>query len=227
MDEKALREELVYWGKRLVERGLVAGPGGNISARIGDFVLLSPSGLSFEQCEAQDFVKVKLPDGEIVEGKLRPTSETLMHLACYLVRDDIGAVVHTHPPYATGVASSGVELPPMFPDYVAYLGKYVPTVPYILPTTKELADAVVEKIRDSVAVLLENHGLITVGANLREAVYRTEIVEDAAKIFLTAKIVGKPKIFTEQEAEAVANLEAEDYRRAILRMEFKGEGGER
>jgi len=92
------KEKLVEYGKKIAEKGLAVGPGGNISARVGDIVYLSPSGYAFEELVTEQYVGVNLQTGEVVDGDLKPTCEISMHLDCYLIRKDIQAVVvHTHP----------------------------------------------------------------------------------------------------------------------------------
>jgi len=139
-----------------------------------------------------------------------------MHLGCYLAREDIKAVVHVHPPLATGVVSAGVKIKPMFPDFVALLGE-VPIIDYVIPAGREIREAVTAVIRDHDAALLVNHGAVTVGANLKEAFYRAEIIEDAARVLIASLTVGKPRFLTEEEVEGIRNLEAEDYRKALLK----------
>lgn len=211
-----VREELAAWSRRLQDKGLVIGPGGNTSMRSGDVMYVKPSGLSFEECGPDDYVGVSLETGEVVFGSRRPTCEVAMHLLCYKVRPDINAVVHTHPPIATGVASSGADLRPMYPDFVALLDT-VPVIPYIIPAGNELAEAVAEVIKNHDAALMCNHGVITVGATMREAVYRNELVEDACKTLVAAMTVGTPRFLTAEEIEGIRNLEAEDYRKALLK----------
>jgi len=103
----------------------------------------------------------------------------------------------------------------MFPDQAALVGKTV-YVPYVLPTTDRLADAYVAKVNEASSVLLGNHGLVTSGRNLREAYYRTEVVEESAKIYLIAKAVREPKVLTTEEYEEIASLESEAYRVQLL-----------
>ncbi|MBC7217899.1 MAG: class II aldolase/adducin family protein, partial [Candidatus Caldatribacterium sp.] len=180
MDERKLREDLAFFGRRILEVGLAVGPGGNISARWGKKMLISPSGLSFDEVPPEGYVAVDIETGK-VEGEGRPSSEVAMHRAIYLARSDVQAVVHVHPPFVIGVASGGGEIQPMFPDFVALIHKVV-TLPYILPCTEELAQAVRKAVQHAEAVVLANHGAITVGATLKEAFYRAQILEEGAKI---------------------------------------------
>ena len=214
-DLRDLKKELVEYGKRIIQRGLVVGPGGNISIRYEDTIYLSPSGFAFDEVTEDLLVGVNLYTEDIVEGNLKPTCEIAMHLGCYRVRPDIRAIIHTHPPLATGVVSAGVKLRPLTAELVALVGS-IPILDYILPSTKELADAVSKAIKDHNAVLMINHGCLTVGANLREAFYRTEIIEDSARLLIAAMTVGKPRFLTPEEEEAIKKLEAENYRKSLL-----------
>ena len=218
-DVKMVKQELLRYGKKIVEKGLAVGPGGNISARSGEVVYVSPTGYSLEELSEEDYVGVNLKTGEIVEGHLKPTCEVSMHLGCYLIREDIRAIVHVHPPLATGVVSAGVKLKPMFPDFVAFVEE-VPVVDYVIPAGQEIRKAVTAVIKDHNAVLLVNHGAVTVGANLKEAFYRALIIEDAARILLASLTAGKPRFLTDKEIEGIKNLEAEDYRKALLKGEM-------
>lgn len=215
MGERKLREDLAFFGRRILEAGLAVGPGGNISARFGGKMLISPSGLSFDEVSPEGYVTVDLATGE-VEGTGRPSSEVAMHRAIYCARPDVQAVIHVHPPFVIGVASGGGEIQPMFPDFVALLRRVV-TLPYILPCTEELAQAVGEAVRDAEAIVLVNHGAITVGANLKEAFYRAQILEEGAKILAIARLFGNPRVLSREEQEALLALEAERYRQRVLK----------
>ena len=214
------RRDLLLYGRKIAERMLVVGQGGNTSARAGQTIVVKASGCAFEDCSQDDYIPIDLATGEVVGSSKKPTCEIHMHLACYLKRPDINAVIHTHPPIATGLASAGQTVPPIYPDLIALVGAEIPLLPYIVPAGKALANAVAEVIGDHNAVLLGNHGLLTVGANVREAYFRNLLVEEAAKTFLAAKAVGTPYVLSPEEVEEVYNLEAEDYRRALLRGEL-------
>jgi len=215
MDED-IKRELVKYSRKVVESKLVVGTSGNISARAGDVVYVSPSGFSLDEVEINDYVGIDLYSGKIINGKLRPTSEISMHLACYLTREDIQAIVHTHQPYTTGLITAGLEIQPVTQEFVAFIGK--PTVlDCLLPGSKLLAEGVASAIKKSNAVLLKNHGCITVGVNLKEAFCRAEILEDAAHILFIGYSVGNPRILTSKEVEDIKNLEIEDYRTSLIK----------
>ena len=208
--------ELVEFGKKMIACQLVVGPGGNMSAREGDHAYLSPSGFSLAELSEDDYVTVEIESGEVVKGHRRPTSETPLHLECYRKRDDVKAVIHAHPPIATGLVTGGAEIKAMTPDFVAYVGKVI-TLPYIVPAGDELAEAVGQAISRCNAIMMVNHGAITVGANLKEAFIKMEVLEDSAKLEMAALIAGKPKFFTDQEVDAIDNLSIEAYRRKLLK----------
>lgn len=210
-----IREELCKYARKTVANKLVVGPGGNLSAVHEGKMYLSPSGFALDEIEPEQWVEVDVATGEVTDIGLRPSSEVLMHLYAYRANPGIGAIVHTHPPYCIAFTLVERDLPVMFPDQAALVGRTV-YVPYVLPTTDKLADAVVEKVNEASAILLGNHGLVTIGRNLREAYYRTEVVEESAKIYLIASSVREPKALTQAEYEEIASLESEAYRIQLL-----------
>ncbi|MCM8803764.1 MAG: class II aldolase/adducin family protein [Candidatus Omnitrophica bacterium] len=213
-----IRKKLTEYGKKIVEKGLVAGPGGNISAREGDFVFLSPSGFFLDEINEEEWVKVNIKTGEIYSN-LRPTCEISMHLGIYIERPDVKAVFHTHPPITVGLISSGVKFKPFFPDYVAILGKEVPIIDYVQPAGEEIRKAVVKEIKKTNVILLKNHGVVVVGETIKEAYTRSLIVEEAAKSIFVGICCGKLRYFTKKEIEQIENLESEDYRKALLKKQ--------
>jgi len=216
-----ITEELSCYGKLLVEKGLTTGPGGNISARQGDAVYLSPSGFSLAEIKPKDWVVVNLKNGQRVgkDNGLRPTCEVSTHLGCYLARKDIKAVVHTHPVLATAMATAGVRFKGLFPDFVALVGSETPVLDYVVPGGEELREAVVRELKKGHnTVLLKNHGAVAVGENLKEAYYRSLLLEDAARFMATILSAGKPiRYLSPSEVKGIENLEAEDYRKLLLK----------
>jgi L-fuculose-phosphate aldolase len=216
---ESLKNDLTRYSARIVQRGLVVGPGGNTSARDGELIWISPSGYALDEIGAENWVAIDIGSGHVHQPEPRPSSESAMHLAIYRARQDVSAIVHTHPPTTIGVISAGLdEIPFMFPDQVALVGR-VPCIDYVVPCSQELADAVVAAMRDPAvtALLMQNHGLITVGHNLKEAYFRTEVIEDAARVYWIAASVGTPRALTADEATEIQNLEAERYRQRLLR----------
>ena len=211
-------EDLVCTAGTLGDAGLVTGAGGNVSARDGEAMWISPSGFAFSDATVNDYPAVDISTGEIATGGRRPSSEVLMHLAIYRVRPDVDAVIHSHPKTTIALTAAGHDLKPMFADYYVYLGANVPHLPYITVTTPELAEAVRREFEDETCagVILRNHGAITAGASIREAVFRTLAIEEQATIQWQALQVGKPTFLTQKECATLDELGSEAYRRQLL-----------
>lgn len=207
----SIRDELVTFGVKIASAHLVAGAGGNISAREGNIIWMKPSGFAMDEMKAEDLCGMDLATGLQVEGPHRPTSEVNMHLGIYRVRREIKAVFHTHSPWASGVISSGAEFKPMFAEFVNDLGR-VTTVPYVTPTTQALADVVAEAAREHETIFMVNHGVLAVGMNMKQAFYRCVVVEDAAISLVAASVTGKPKFLTPQQGEDILGLQAVQHR---------------
>jgi L-fuculose-phosphate aldolase len=206
-----VRAELSRFGVRIVQAGLVAGAGGNISARDGAHIYMKPSGLALDEVGPDDWCVLELDSGCQVGGPHKPTSEVHMHLGCYRARPDIRAVFHTHSPWASGVISSGATLKPMFAEFVCDLGRTA-TVPYITPTTQALADAVARAVVNADTLFMTNHGILALGVTLKQAFYRCVVVEDAAKSQIAATITGSPIFLTEAQCRELMALDAPRHR---------------
>lgn len=210
-----LRQELADYGRQIAAAGLSAGAGGNISAREGRLVWVKPSGLSMAELKGTNLCCVDVDSGRQIEGKLKPTSELLMHLAVYRVRSDILAIFHTHSPWASGVITAGVDFKPMFAEVVNDLGG-IAAVPYKKTSTQELASAVAEAARDHETIFLANHGVVTLGKTMKQAFFRCCVAEDAAKSFVAASIVGKPSFLTEEQIRELKSLPAGAHRLSMM-----------
>lgn len=191
--------------RQLAERGLIAGQDGNLSVRISpQRVLVTPRGLIKALLRSADMVEVDLA-GRKRRGRRNPTSELDLHLRILKCRPDVGAVVHAHPPTATAFAVAGQGLNTfVLPELILLVGQ-VPLVPYGTPGTPELGDRVEPVIGQHDAVLLANHGAVTVGRTLDQAWIRMESLEHAARIIFAARQLGR---VTELSPDAVARLEA-------------------
>lgn len=209
-----IRQALCVYARRLVDQGLVVGPGGNISARCGEDFLVSPSGYDLDEVEPSQWVTVNLDSGQ-VRGPLRASSEVAMHLESYRRRADAAAVVHTHPPNCIALTTIEHHLPVLFPDQAALVDR-VAYVDYMLPTTQAMGHTVGTQLATASAVLLANHGLVTIGRSLRQAYYRTQIMESAAMMYLLARAAGRPRALTDAEVAEIRDLGAEAYRIQLL-----------
>jgi len=195
--------------RQLAAHGLIAGRDGNLSVRLAaDRVLVTPSGFIKSLVTAADMVEVDLSGKARRKGSRKPTSELDLHLRILRHRPDVQAVVHAHPPAATGFAVAGQEIPGnLLPELIFVVGP-VPLVPFGMPGTPELGDRVVPYLEDRrhQALLLANHGAVTLGRTLDEAWIRMESLEHSARIITAARAVGEPKPLT---AQAVERLQRE------------------
>ena len=198
---KDISEKIVKAGRELHNHGLVRGTSGNISARIRgtDTFLIKPSGARMEALKPEELVLVDL-QGNKVRGELNVSMETLMHAAIYRIRKDAQAVVHSHAPIATAFGIAKMEILPLQIEMFMLLPKGVPLVPFKPPGSKALAEAVQKKITNYDAVILENHGIVTVGSTIEEACSLNEMVEEGAKIQLLTKLL------TDRDVRKLAEL---------------------
>ncbi|WP_069743218.1 class II aldolase/adducin family protein [Streptomyces sp. EN23] len=179
-------QDVVDTARRSAADGLVVGTSGNVSARVGDLVLVTPSGVPYDRLGPGDAVGVDL-EGHHVLGDLGPTSELPLHLAVYR-STDAAAVVHTHAVHATAVSTLVAEVP-LVHYAAAILGGPVRTAAYARYGTPELADAMLEALRDRTGCLLANHGTVTYGDTLDQAYDRTAQLEWLCHLWLTASSV--------------------------------------
>jgi len=191
---RELREEVVGAFRFLEEAGLNWGYSGNISVRLpeGDLYLMTPSGLKKSRLRPEDLVVID-GSGRVVEGHLPPSTEYRMHLAVYEAREDVNAVVHAHPIYASALAAARLRLEPVLDELTVYLGGAVEVAEYAPPGSEELARNVVRALGDRYAVLLANHGALTCGRSLEEAVDALVYLERAAKVYVLTLLLGGPK----------------------------------
>ena len=201
LNEYQLRQEIVRVTRIVANQGLIRSSDGNISVRLDDETfLVTPSGLYKMSMEPDDPLIVN-QEGEVLQGKpgLRPTSELGVHLEAYRQRPDINAVLHAHPPYATALTITGIPFPTdLLPEVLIALGE-VPTAPYATPGTPALAESIREPIREHNTVLLSNHGSISVGKTLEDALIALERLEHAAYTYHLARTLGNPIPLAEDE----------------------------
>lgn len=195
-----LREAVAAACRRLAEQGLVAGTSGNVSAREGDRVAITPTGGRLAELTGEQVSVVSLA-GEHLDGELAPTSEIALHLGVHR-RYDAGAVVHTHAPVGTALSLVLDELPCVHYEMLA-LGGPVRVAPYVTFGTPELAESVLEALEGRSAALMANHGTIAFAHDLDEAVRRSELLEWACTLYWRAAQLGEPRALGEGERLAV------------------------
>lgn len=195
------KEEIIYFGKKMLQDGLVASTWGNISIKRGvDQIYITPSGMEYEFLEPENIVLVNT-QGQILKGAYKPSSELAMHLAIYKSRPEVEAIVHTHSLYAGAFAVCRKSIPPLIEDMAQVVGGIVEVAEYALPGTKELAQNVVKSLGNKGAVLLANHGVVGVGCNLNEAYKACLLVEKTAHIGIAAQSLGKPFVLEDDDVE--------------------------
>lgn len=210
-DLRTLRAEIIEVGRRLHQRGLLTAAEGNISVRTPDGLLVTAAGVG-KDALTPDLVIATDEDGRGPVGGPRVTSEIAMHLAIYGERPDVQAIVHAHPPAATAFAVAHVPLDqPILAESVLLLGP-VPLVPFALPSTRALADAVAAASATADAMLLANHGAVTVGTTLAQAHQRMETLEHLARVTLLARAIGEPHPLGPADVAALLQLTGAPYR---------------
>src|SRR3954447_26421458 len=192
--------------RRLASEGLVRATSGNVSARDGDHIAITPTGGVLAELAADDIVVVDRT-GDVVEGPHAPTSEMALHLGVY-ERYDAGAVVHTHAPMATALSTVLDELPCIHYEMLA-LGGAVRVAPYRTFGTRELADAVLDALEGRAAALMSNHGTLTAGPDVSAAVEATQLLEWACGVYWRAAAIGAPRVLDDAAMGAVATTIAE------------------
>jgi L-fuculose-phosphate aldolase len=184
--------------RRLAEAGLVERTAGNVSARAGELVAVTPTGAQLGSLDADDVTVVDM-SGAVVAGRFEPTSETALHLAVY-ESTEAGAVVHTHAPMATAVGCVVDELPLVHYEMLA-LGGPVRVAPYATFGTQQLADSVAAALEGRAAALMQNHGAVTIGPDAGTALELTLLLEWAATLFWRARQIGEPRSLGEQDVK--------------------------
>lgn len=194
--EKKLIADMIDVGNKMYMRGFVAANDGNLSVRTpdGEHALVTPTGVSKGGMSEDMFIKVRISDGEVVEGTHKPSSETKMHLRLYRENPDIGAVVHAHPLYSTSFAIAREPLDkPIYPAAMMNLGS-VPVAEYSPPGTEGVADSVAPFAKDCRALLLASHGALTWARDILTAWYRMEELENFARITFNTVYVMKKSV---------------------------------
>ena len=205
-----LREQVAAASRELAAAGLVRATNGNVSARDGDRIAITPTGGVLGRLRAGDIAIIDA-DGDLLEDGPRPTSELALHLGV-MARLGAGAVVHTHPPIGTALGLVIDELPCVHYEMVA-LGGAVRVAPYRTFGSQELADAVIEALEDRSAALMANHGAITFGADVAQALERAHLLESMCELYWRAAAIGEPRALGGDDIEAVrAQARAKAYR---------------
>jgi L-fuculose-phosphate aldolase len=196
-----VREEVAAAARRLAAEGLLVGTAGNVSAREGDHVAVTATGVVLSECTGEQ-VTIVTTSGEVVEGTLLPTSELDLHLDVYAATDAV-AVVHTHAPFSTAVACVLDELPVLHYQQLL-LGGPIRVASYATFGTPELAIAVREALDGREAALMANHGSVAIGGSLAKAIENALLLEWLAALHHRASALGTPRVLTvDQQADVI------------------------
>jgi len=205
-DPDRIKQDLLDAARQLLRSGLVEGTAGNLSARLSaEHVVMTPSSLDYEQMTLDDLVVVDLA-GELVAGSRPPTSEKALHLACLRAHADVGAVIHSHAVFSTMFAITHQPIPCVIEEFDVYVGGEVPVADYRLTGSDALGDEVARHVGERGAVLMANHGLLTVGRDIANAMKVAQLVERTAKIVWGARLLGAPVPLPEETLERFAPI---------------------
>lgn len=201
-----MKNEIIQTGRRLYERGMVAGTDGNISVRLDDDrIMVTPSGFPLGRLAPEDLVTVDI-NGKPLQGKHPATSELKLHLFVYQNRPDVRACVHSHALYATAFSVAGMTLAEdILPEIVLFVGN-IPITEYAQPGTDAVARAIEPYLEKHHAFLLRNHGLVTLGRSLDEAYHRHETVEHFAHVVFVARQLGRLDTIPSEDFERLKNI---------------------
>lgn len=207
-----LKQELVMLHQELPRHGLVAWTSGNVSARDPDtgLVIIKPSGVRYEELRPEQMIVLDL-EGRVVEGNLKPSSDTASHLYIYRHRPDVGGVVHTHSPYATAFAAVGRPIPVVLTAIADEFGGPIPCGGFALIGDESIGRVVVDTLGASPAVLLKNHGVFTVGPTAEAAVKAAVMVEDNARTVWLALQLGTPDEIPNEEVVRLHRRYSREY----------------
>jgi len=207
-----LKSLVCKYNRLLPERGLVAITSGNVSARdfASNLVIIKPSGLDFDELTPEDMSVVDL-DGNIVEGRLKPSVDTATHLYVYRHMPDVGSVIHTHSNYATAFAALGRPIPCCLTAIADEFGGAIQVSDYAKIGGEEIGQEIVAKIGDRPAILMKSHGVFAVGRTVRDAFKAAVMVEDVAKTCYLALLLGEPEELPPDEVERAHRQYMEKY----------------
>ncbi len=199
-----LKRDLVYWCQKVWERGWVANHDGNLTYRIpGRRFLATPTSFSKGEIREEDLLILDR-HGKKIQGRWRPFSELDMHLAAYNAREDAMAVLHAHPPAATGFSVTNIDVETIIgAEAVVSLGDKIPTLPFEMPKSEAHVERLTRYLLHYDAVILKNHGVLTVGKDMEQAYLRMELVEHLAKIQAVARQLGRMDTLTEHQVQTL------------------------
>lgn len=195
------KNELIEYGRMAGDKNYTPGISGNLSARCGDMVVITSSGVANGYLTENDFAVVDF-DGNAIEGE-KPSSERMLHIEFYKKRPEMNYVMHVHSPYLTAFASAGISLDDKISPEIIYCFEKIPLAEYSIPGSKELVEKTSKYFENYDVVLMANHGVIIAGKDIKDAFYKLDLCENYAKTVICAKLLGGAKILPEEEVEKI------------------------
>ena len=195
------KNELIEYGRMAGDKNYTPGISGNLSARCGDMVVITSSGVANGYLTENDFAVVDF-DGNAIEGE-KPSSERMLHIEFYKKRPEMNYVMHVHSPYLTAFASAGIALDDKISPEIIYCFEKIPLAEYSIPGSKELVEKTSKYFENYDVVLMANHGVIIAGKDIKDAFYKLDLCENYAKTVICAKLLGGAKTLPEEEVEKI------------------------
>ena len=204
-NQQGTKSDILYWSKRLYQKGMSPATSGNVSIKTKEGILISASGTCLNDMSEEDIILIDY-NGNSIEGNKKPSTEKIMHSEIYTKRDDINAVIHCHCPVLTAFAVAGVPMKkPILPDF-ALVFEEVPIIPYYCPSSIELAEQVGLYFEKHNAVLLKNHGVVLGADTLQNAFYGLESLRAYAETYFGAEVLGRAKSISKKGIEEIYKL---------------------
>ncbi len=200
------KEAVIRTAQEMARKGLVTGTSGNVSLRLAPLdgrpiLAITPTHKAYDTLLPDDIVVLDF-DVDSVEGELTPSSETLLHIAVYRARPDVGAILHTHSTFATVLAVAGLEIPPIIDEMAVFAGDTIKVTDYAFSGTEELAENATKSLGQNNAVILRNHGMLGAGKALEDALDMCLMVERGAQVLVHATLLGKVNPIPHEAREA-------------------------
>jgi L-ribulose-5-phosphate 4-epimerase len=205
-----LKKELYKAHMNLEKYGLVAYTSGNVSVKINNHVIIKPSGIPYDELKTEDMVVLDM-EGNVVEGKLKPSVDSATHLYLYKNLPDVGSIIHTHSPYASAFALLSQPIPVYSTAHADVFGVQVPVSNYAPVGSEAIGKAVIEVVNQAKAVLLSKHGVIVMGKNIKETIRKAIFLEEVAQTAYLARTIGNPESLDEKEAKRLYEFHHSNY----------------
>ena len=203
--EAGTKNDILYWSKRLYQKGMSPAKSGNISLKVKEGILISASGTCLNDMDENDIVLIDY-DGNLKEGNKKPSSEKIMHSEIYTQRDDINAIIHCHCPVITAFAVAGQPIKkPILPDF-ALMYDEIPLIPFYCPSSIELATKVGECFKTHNVALLKNHGVVIGSDTLQNAFYELESIRCYIETYFGAEVLGGAKALNKKAVNEIRKI---------------------